>query len=384
MKNVQNHSRHNQTSKKYRQAAALLQPIQVHTVDANSQGRKRGKKRITTTGTQEPITDNFLKCRFLPKLCVSKSLPKKFNSEKVELTIQQSFSFLQKQYNVELSSYPGISYPYNVALTFQEAIQKNNELDWGWDAVRIIEEDGEIFLRAEEKMPIGNTLYYISVCGMYSLLKRPRFRKGAVLLLSVCTYLFRVAQVPYYREEDSAIYYEYTWFQEIMEEEKDEHDPEDAAEPQRAEWIGDLMQKRISNRKNLDFFAQRITRFLARNEYEAACLKVAKIAFDLYQEFPTESLFRNVNCAIDEEGNYSEEFHMEKYVAFVADTEGWLYNMLFRSVNDDAANFELQVPTIYYCFNGTNATGTFELEIRILELMEELATTIETWRKQEI
>jgi len=99
------------------------------------------------------------------------------------------------------------AYPANVLIAQLDARNKI-KAKGRFRNVLVIERDrGGVAIEVSETLDIGNTLFYIPVIPLYLWHNYRKNRKTAELLLSVCTYLYRHAIVPYYRNERS--YYTY-------------------------------------------------------------------------------------------------------------------------------------------------------------------------------
>ena len=77
---------------------------------------------------------------------------------------------------------------------------------------------------AQERYNTGAMLYYIPVIPLYQMLRNKRRNKTGLLLLSVCTYLYRIADIPYYRQEGSYLYWIYEMLTEWLEQDEEVDD----------------------------------------------------------------------------------------------------------------------------------------------------------------
>lgn len=170
-----------------------------------------------------------------------------------------------------------------------------------------------------------------------------------------------------------------------MHEEWMEQEEEEAREDSQNYWrefkmsknIGDKIEKKLFNLKNLDFFEQRLNCFKIQNEFDIICHKVAFEAFALYSEYPNTTIFRNKPSS--EENPYDDDYSnkaisMDMYISFVANTKGCLYNNIEDSINAEFNEYgSIEEPTIYLPINGTEIPkADFDFENRLFTLMEEL------------
>ena len=227
------------------------------------------------------------------------------------------------------------------------------------------------------------TLFYIPVIPLYKMLHHKIYKRPAQLLLSVCTYLYHIIDIPYYRQEDSYLF----WLYQMLEDwiEQDEELDESCSykkQLQQAEKIGDIMEQKISSINNLSFFQKRIQGFAPKNDFDKECLDLANKAFSLYSNFPKERIHRNVhfNNNIDfssEDDDYEMDekvISMDKYISFFADDRGWVYDHIIDCVNNEFNEYgDIQEPIIYKVFNGEKVSdNTLDFEMEVFEILHNL------------
>jgi hypothetical protein len=176
----------------------------------------------------------------------------------------------------------------------------------------------ERILLSEEKYSTGTTLYYIPIEPIYQMLREPKHKQNAHLLLSVCSYLYHIADVPYYRQQGSYLYWLYEMHREWTEQDEDREDNERyVREFDKAELIGDCMEQKIFNPMNLTFFEKRLNTFESRDVFDRECLDVAQKAFALYSDYPNESIFRNAPYPTGREDETRIRGHRDGKVHFL-------------------------------------------------------------------
>lgn len=150
------------------------------------------------------------------------------------------------------------------------------------------------------------------------------------------------------------------------------------SELNKAEQIGDSIEQKLYNRINLTVFEQRLSHFKSGNTFDHECWQIACNAFALYTEYPTESVFRN--APIPEQDPYNDGYQnevigMEKYISFIADTKGWLYENLTDSINNEFNECgTMEEPTINKTFDGSEITANnLCFENRLFQLLHNLS-----------
>ncbi|MGO3719856.1 MAG: hypothetical protein ACTJGD_11025 [Mesonia hippocampi] len=284
---------------------------------------------------------------------------------------------MAKHYNIEPAQTKQFAYPYNMALAMADVEEKLKSKVLDWEEIRLVQDSNKTYFVSEERYNTGATLFYIPISPLYRLLHDKKRKANAHLLLSVCAYLYHIADIPYYRQEASYLY----WMYEMMNDwvEQDDYTEETEvylSEIKKAEFIGDFIEQSIYNRINLTVFEQRIEKFKVRNDFDRECLTVAKEAFSLYQTYPNENVFRNAKP----NGEASEEdmdnvIGMEKYISFYADHKGWLNETLIESVNTDIQEYgQMEEPIILKQFDGRDITANnLCFENRLFQLLHNLS-----------
>ncbi len=354
----------------------------VRQLDAKTKRRKRSTERQTAIRTHSNATNGFLKCNFLPKLKATKTFQIDKKTAKTERDFYQSLSQLAEHYKIEPMPSKHLGFPYNIVLGIWDLETQLSRTHINFDSLSLIQDSRKTYLQSEEKYHTGTTLYYIPVVPLYKMLKNPKREKSAQLLLSVCSYLYHIADIPYYREESSYLFWIYEMMTDWVENDDCMDDTENYKnELKQAECIGDLMEQKLFNRTNLKVFEQRLNQFKSCNPFDHECWRIAQNAFTLYSEYPTASMFRNGHSY--EQDPYNDDFEngvigMEKYISFVADAKGWLYDNLVESINNEFNEYgAMEEPTICKRFNGTQiTTNNLDFENRLFTLLDDLGALL--------
>ncbi len=355
----------------------------VRQLATKTKGCKPSTERQTEVRTDSNATNGILKCTFLPKLKAEQSVQTCKGTAKTERDFYKSLSNLAEHYQIEPMQSKQFPYPYNMALAMSDMEEKLKQKVLDWEEIRLVQDSKKTYFVSEERYNTGATLFYIPVASLYRMLHNRKRKRNAHLLLSVCAYLYHIADIPYYRQEASYLY----WMYEMMNDwvEMDDQTDQTAVyltEIKQAEYIGDYMEQRIYNRINLTVFKQRINGFKVKDDFDRECLTVAKEAFALYQTYPNENVFRNAKP----NGEASEEdmeniIGMEKYISFYADHKGWLNETLIESVNTEIQEYgQMEEPIIQKQFDGRDITANnLCFENRLFTLLHSLSDILHTF-----
>lgn len=362
-------------AKKTKTASRTAQ--RVYALDAKTQRPGRGTEGQMPLCACADATDGFLKVSFLPKLYQGEKARACQETEKMQCDFYASLDRLTGHYGVSPMPTRHLEYPYNLALAVWDLEQKLKNSFINFQEIRVLQDGFKTYLVSEEKFNTGTTLYYIPTHPIYQMLKDPERKKNAHLLLSICSYLYHIAGIPYYREQGSYLYWLYEMHREWTEEEQDrEENGRYVREFDKAELIGDCMGQKFFSPMNLNFFEKRLNGFKSRDNFDKQCLDIGKKAFAIYTDYPNESIFRNAPLHEEDEDDdtETESIGMEKYISFISDTKGWLYESIQESINNEFNEYgSMDEPTIIKHFDGQELPkNSLDFESRLFVLLDDL------------
>ncbi len=351
-------------------------------LDAKTQRCKRSAERQTEIRTDSHVANGFLNSTFLPRLKTAQSVQACRESAKTQRDFYKSLSQIAEHYGFQPIPTKGYGYPYNMALAMWDAQTKIKQRNANWDNLRLVQDSKKTFFISEERYCTGSTLYYIPVIPLFQMLHDPERKKTAQLLISVCSYLYYIADIPYYRQENSYLYWMYEMMTEWVEQDDQTEETQDyKRELRQAEYFGDAIEQKLFNRINLKVFEQRLNHFKSRDTFDRECQKVATDIFSLYRQYPHERIFRNAQRPDEDpesEDNENETITMDKYISFIADTQGWLYESLSDCINNEFNEYgEIEEPTLCKRFDGKEVMNTnLDFENRLFALLNTLCSLL--------
>jgi hypothetical protein len=383
-----NHIGNSATARAKKTKTDLRTACRVYALDAETKRCRRGAERQAKVSTCGDATDGFLKVSFLPRLQENKTVQACHDISKMESDFYSSLDSLAEHYNIVPMPTRSFEYPYNTALALWDLEKKLKKSVGNFSELRAIQYSHRTYLLSEEKYSTGTTLYYIPIEPIYQMLREPKHKQNAHLLLSVCSYLYHIADVPYFRQQGSYLYWLYEMHREWTEQDEDRDENERyVREFDKAELIGDCIEKKIFNPLNLTFFEKRLNAFKCSDPFDNECFLIAKKAFALFTDYPNESIFRNAptHDKEEDEDTVSESIGMEKYISFISDTKGWLYESIEESINNEFNEYgEMDEPTILKCFDGSEPTeNSLDFESRLFALLDDMCTLLYNYKQNE-
>ncbi len=372
---TQHHIGNNQHTRTKTTTAIAPTVGRVRQLDAKTKGRKPSAERQAEIRTNSNATNGILKCTFLPKLKTAQSVQA---CQKTERDFYKSLSKLAEHYSIEPMQTKDFEFPYNITLAMWDMETKVKRINANWDSFKLIQDSKKIYFTSEERYNTGTTLYYIPIVPLFKMLKDPKRKNTAQLLISVCSYLYHIAQIPYYRQEESYLYWLYEMMNDWVEQDEETDETESyKRELSNAEYIGDKIEQKLFNRSNLKVFEQRLNRFKSVNTFDRECWQVACNAFALCTEYPNTTIFSNATLPEQDpyDNDENEIIGMEKYISFIADTKGWLYESLSDTINNEFNEYgAMEEPTISKRFDGSEIpTANLDFESRLFGLLNDLS-----------
>jgi len=348
-------------------------------VAGGEQVKERQAKPITSINA----SDGFMKNRFLPLLA-----PKNHGiAKKGENSLIQSLSLIGAKFHVEVMNTEGMEFPYNILAAHWDMQGKLRRINGNLN-LRIVQntESNAIYLAIYECVDTRRTLYYIPIVPIYLMLKTMHKRKCGQLLLMICANLYQKSLIPMYNRY-CYIQYFYESIEEywqILFDEGEEIDIKNMqSELRQARVIGDIMSGKMENIFLTDNYEDFISQIKVHNPYEQKCLKLTKEAIDIFKAFPDNSIFQHIAC----NGNdYEEKGSPDTYISFVANTKGFLWEDLNRSINEELSNYGgVEEPEIISLFDKPlkGMLPTLDYERRIFRLIKKLSgliNEIEEWK----
>ncbi|WP_431609240.1 hypothetical protein [Chryseobacterium sp. 'Rf worker isolate 10'] len=376
-------SRDNQTSPRS-DATEVAQAVNgLRNLDEKTKRCQRGKKRQATTCSGYNASYGFLRTTFMPKLKETETLQACKENSKKERNFYTSLSYLAHHYSLESLATDSFTYPYNIALAMWDIQKQLKEKFENWEEIRLIQDSKKIYLTCTERYNTGGSLYYIPVIPLYRMIKDPHRKKTALLLLSVFSYLYHVAHIPYYRQEDSYLYWQYEMLKDWLIEDEDEDRKGCMSEFVQAEWVGTHMEQKIYNYKNLELFERRVHSFTINDTFDTDCLRLAYEVFNIYQQYPDKNIFQNAHPNGEaQEYDRDNIISMDKYISFCANDHGWLTESLEETVNNELQEYgQIDEPIITKHFNNKKSISVnLDFENRLFPLLDDLCYLLYHYR----
>ena len=375
---TKNHFGKNKNSRRTKTKGTAPTIGRIYRMDKTPKRHQRNTEGQTEIRSCATTTDGFLKSTFLPKLKAENRVEQDGdNSIKIEKDFYQSLSQLVEHYRLNPISTRHFGYPYNMALAIDDIQKQLKNKVRDWEEIRLIEEKGKTYFTSEERYNTGAILYYIPIVPLYRLSKNPKRKQAVQLLQSVCSYLYQIAEIPYYRKQNSYLFWMYDMVEEWLTSDDENGEKQiHLSEIKQAEQIGDFMEQKIYNQYNLIRFKDFLKNFKAKDRFDNDCFMLARKIFSLYQQYPNATIYQNLQQNTEEDYEYEIEttVSIDKYISFCAKGKGLLFQTLFEAVNSEFQECTtMEEPIVIKTFDGSNITNNnLDFENRLFPLIEEL------------
>lgn len=343
--------------------------------------QRRDEKKEIQIRTPEFNGNGFLKHSFLPLAdTVHEELKQEY---KVEREFFNSLSNLASLYGFEPLNVKGKVFPYNILLAYRHTAAQLKVVKPDLQLMVIQDSLHTACLATVKPMDTGATLYYVPARPLYELLQERENKRSAELLLSIFTYLYQIAGIPYYRDSSSSMYYTYEMMEEWLTDNPDDWDKDDYVMHRSgfniAKYWGDIIRRKIGNPYNLLQFENRVNRYIPKSNDEERLHDVSRKFLKLYQDFPIRSIMDNIYSGIVEPQK-EERVYPDQYISFYWDYNDCLYQSLFETVNTELQEKEVTEEPLYIqLFDKPQAkeyTHELEFERRFFDLLHELNSLI--------
>jgi hypothetical protein len=365
---------HKRSSNRRKDKTTARPVTELRGMDKTAKGCKRNNKRQKELSSSFSITDGFLRNVFTPKLKADNTNKMNTAADQITLDFYRSLELVSAYYKLNLKNPKAIPYPYNISTTMRELESKLKTRLKNYEDIRLVQEQGKTYLIIEDSFYTNMNLFYIPVIPLYRVMQKKEKRTMADLILSIFSYLYNVAKIPYYRDKKSYLYWNYQTIKGWLKEEGEMEMASELQEISDAKTIGNYMLNEIKSPKHLRNFKKRINDFNPADDFEAECLSVAKQTLKIYTEFPKEQITRNVK----ELRNLNADDNMatiEQYVGFCADSDGYVHDQLLDCVDSELQEYDLQEPITQKKFDGSEIVEKEEsFEYRIFDLLASVCT----------
>lgn len=341
-------------------------------------GRRRDQETKTETAARRYAPDGFLKQRF--KALFDYSVFDGADTREIEEQFYTSLNHLSRLYKFSPYVNTGFSFPLNIHHSYSHA-KAEMEKRKNKPQLSIATEDGKCALITSHSINPGWTLYYLPLETIARLHSRKK-TKAMQLLLSVFSYLNKVARMPLSDENDylsNSYDMVEEWLVENIAEYEEDDFTENLMEVKEFRRKERIICNAVRNPVNLLEFKKRIDAFKPKDKVEKQFRKVCVKIHALYLRYPKHHFYKNIFPDPDrDEDDYPIE--PDEYFTFFWNSHGWLHDNLMHYVNADLQEksyFDAPAAVQWFDQPQRKKTHKLDFENRLLNLICELASVID-------
>jgi hypothetical protein len=298
----------------------------------------------------------------------------------VEAEFFRSLAGLCTTYEIPEPDVSAIDFPQNVTTAYMQIKESLTLKDKNADCIIIKDESHSATLAVLKRFDTGMCLYYIPVRPLWNLAQTARWQPLAQMLLSVYAYLYQIAKLPYYTENDSYLFGEYDMLQQWIDEADDEEEEERQYRDEQTEQMellnhaGNRLVTLIRDNNYLLHWEANIKAYRQSGDWDLETESIADQFLTLFKEYPHRTFFDNIHDELVE-SQETERIRMEQYVSFYWSSNDCFYDMLFDTVNNEFQECGVtDEPIAVQLFDTPQARvlNDLDFEKRLFELIDKL------------
>jgi hypothetical protein len=345
----------------------------IHKQAKRPTGRQSGYPQPHPERTAGISTHGFLNQSFLPFWAMTFG-----DYAETEKQFFQSLTNLLNLYNITHPAMDGVVYPQNVAEAYEYVCDKLKKADSNAECLILRDELHPAVLATIKRYDTRQTLYYIPVHGLWQIINCARLQPLADLLLCICAYLYQVADIPFFRDPSSYLYYEYEIIGDWIDEDEGEIEEEYITE-QRNDLAfmadaGDRILQVIAQESTLEQLELRIDAYCHWEQCRKSVVELARDFLALYRQYPKRSIMDNIHPDLFEP-EYSEHTRAEQYISFYWSGYDTINDQLFEIINNELQeNGSIEEPLSIQLFDTPQGTisDNLDFENRLFGLIDRL------------
>jgi len=337
---------------------------------------RRSSAQPAKKRTARHPADGFLKAHFLPFWAIATR-----NYRQMEAEFFRSLAHLCALYDLPVPDVSATPFPQNVTVAYMKISEAVKAKDKNANCIIVKDDTRNATLAVLKSHDTGRCLYYIPVRPLWNLVQTAKEQPLANLLTSIYGYLYQIAKVPYYTENDAYLFYQYDtierWIDEDDEEEQ-EHKDEQIDALHELTYAGNRVVTLIRDPIWLADFEANIKAYKETETWdlETECLATEFLA--LFKEYSTQTLFDNIHDDLIEPEE-TERVRAEQYISFYWSGNDCFYDMLFEMVNNEFQECGITdepMSVQYFDTPQTQITNELNFERRLFDLIDKLCAIL--------
>jgi hypothetical protein len=302
------------------------------------------------------------------------------NKARAEREFFRSLANLCTYYDLRIPDVTGLTFPQNIYRSWETTAERIKAIDQQLDCIILKDEQHEATLATIKQFSTGMTLYYIPVKPLWNWVQQAQQQALSEVVIAIFAYLHHVAGVPFYTEQGSYLHQQYNYLEEMInedmqnDEEEDAHRQEELNELYTLQNAGIHLYRKIIIPQTLEQMEDLILKYSKSETCNPDWAILAIEFLQLYQNYPTRSFFDNIRPDLCHP-EIEERVYAEQYISFYWSGNDCLQDSLFCMIDSEFQESGItDEPITVELFNTLTEKKdeNFGFETRLLALINRL------------
>jgi hypothetical protein len=244
------------------------------------------------------------------------------NIERAETEFFRSLQHLCQHYDLLLPNVADLSFPQNIYQSWATIAEQVKAVDKKLNCIILKDNDHEAVLATTTQYDTGRTLYYIPVKPLSKWIDEGKHAQVADVVTAIFAYLYQIAQVPMYAEFGTFLSEQYSYLEDMINEDMNEDDKEEMG--YKEEQLGELFTLKnkgihitrvMADKSRLQSMEDTVLAYANAEERDNDLAILAIEFVQLYKAYPERSIFDAIRPDLYFP-EVNERIRVEEYISF--------------------------------------------------------------------
>ncbi|SDE35082.1 hypothetical protein SAMN05216464_105312 [Mucilaginibacter pineti] len=302
------------------------------------------------------------------------------NKARAEKEFFRSLENICTYYDLLIPDVTGLTFPQNIYRSWEITAERIKAIDKHLDCIILQDDTFTATLATVRQFDTGMTLYYIPVKPLWNWVQQAKQQALSEIVIAIFAYLYQVVQVPFYTEQSSYLHHQYHYLDEMINEDMENDEEEDAYRREQLDELYTLQNagihllRQISDPQQLTNMDTLVLNYSKAEKCDNDWAILAIEFVQLYNNYPDRSFFDHIRpdfCHPEIE----ERIHADQYMSFYWSGNDCLQESLFCMIDSEFQEAGItDEPTAVEVFDTLTEkkNENFGFETRLLALINRL------------
>jgi hypothetical protein len=309
------------------------------------------------------------------------------NKARAEKEFFRSLANICTYYDLLIPDVADLTFPQNIYRSWEITAERITAIDKHLDCIILKDEQHTATLATIRQFNTDMTLYYIPVKPLWNWIQQAKHQDITEVIIAVFAYLQQVVQVPFYTEQGSYLHNQYSYLDEMINEDIENDEEEDAYRQEQLDELYTLqnagihLYRQISDPQKLEQMETTVLNYSNTENCNEDWAILAIEFVQLYNSYPTRSFFDNIRPDLCHP-EIEERIYAEQYISFYWSGTDCLQDSLFEMINCDFQEKGItDEPIAVELFDTLTEkkNENFGFEIRLLALLNRLCELLSNY-----